>query len=190
MKDSPVAKDPRYHLVQDPALAFTLATRSAAQDNAMGEMILADMYKNGHGPEIDIEKGSYWYSRGIEQQWIDTESKKSMGPPIAVPQLPNAMTLLGVIASLVLDPNNEIDPLSNSSDPQSCREQRWNECSHDRAIAEEQRQRDHERFIERRDERAQELQAKKARLDKDCNARMRGACELAKEIGEELAQHH
>jgi hypothetical protein len=190
MEESPAAKDPLYHLVQDPALAFTLASKSAAQDNVLGELLLADMYKKGHCTNIDIDKGNYWYSRGLEQQWIDTEIRKSIGPSMATPQLPNAMTLAGVLASIALDPDNEIDPLYNSIDSQSCRDRRWNDCSRDRAIAEDKRQRDHERFIERRGERAQELQTKKARLDKDCYARMRGACELAKEIGEKMAQDH
>jgi hypothetical protein len=190
MEDSPAAKDPLYHLVQDPPLAFSLAGKSAAQDNVLGELLLADMYKKGHCTTVDIDKGNYWYARGLEQQWIDTEMRPSIEPSIPNPQLPNAMTLLGVLAGIALDPDNETDPLYNSIDPQSCRDHRSNDCSRDLASAEAKRQQDHEKFIERRSEKAQELQTKKARLDKDCSARMRGACELAKEVGEEIGQRH
>jgi len=53
---------------QDLKRAFTLAQKSAARGIAAAQMLLADMYKNGHGTPADPEKAQAWLARAQQTQ--------------------------------------------------------------------------------------------------------------------------
>jgi len=70
-------------IAQDRVRAFAMAQKSADQGNATGEMLLSDMYKQGHGTPPNAERAAFWLAKGQKQvsdeQWALWNTKNAMG---------------------------------------------------------------------------------------------------------------
>lgn len=53
------------------AQAFQLAQRSAASNNAIGMIVLGDLYRDGVGTKADVVQAKYWFDKGKAQKALD-----------------------------------------------------------------------------------------------------------------------
>lgn len=155
-----------------------LAQKSAAQGSALGELLLADLYKKGRGTAVSPENASYWYTRGQEQQWVDSLVRPSGGLGKTLLEFFTAVTPQ-TIASLegrILQASENCYQGSRHVTG-ACGE--LSGLQYDLSNARQALSRN-----------IQDLQETQARLKKDCKEGIRGACDELEEVKQELDELH
>lgn len=91
------------------AEGFQLAQRSAAANNAVGMIVLADMYRDGVGTKPDVVQAKFWFDKGEAQKALDDAARQQQQIRINFQQM-----LLAGVAEMLMSGSTGDDGSSGS----------------------------------------------------------------------------